>query len=590
MKLTKRLTFGFGALTLLAAAIAVTACWGTSAIHRTMGSAMDQSRQDRLAEATSRDLDGLYLQLWQLVTAADASERQKHRTELLRMREGFEAELEALRNSTQDPAGKALLAKMAVELTADKEVTDRVLALSMNNQRDSALVLLRGGATERKIKVNEAAGEFRSWFGSRLKESNAKAESTAVQVRRVLLASGATALVLAVVFGFFFTRGVSRPISTCVDLLNRISRGDLTQEAPLSLRSRKDEAGELARSLHTLTDGWRGLLRGVTLGVNTLGSSSSELTAISGHSASGVKSTSERAGTVAEASEQMSASAVSVAAAMEQAVASLDTVAHATQEMTSTVGDIANHSENARLITTEATEQAQQATASMRQLSQAAEDIGKVTETITTISDQTKLLALNATIEAARAGAAGKGFAVVAHEIKELARQTAESTEDIKAKVSGIQTSTKGTLGDLERISGVVGRVSEIVNTIASAIEEQAMVTRDIAQNVAQAVTGVKDANERVRQISGASQTVARDIALVNQTAGELASGGDQVLTSAAELSRLADGLHRLLDRFQIGEAPASPEDGQSMERTENAIARGCEGKTLSPALGPNNR
>src|SRR5208283_4511868 len=121
--------------------------------------------------------------------------------------------------------------------------------------------------------------------------------------------------------------------------------------------------------------------------------------------------------------------------------------------------------------------------------SQAALDIGKVTETITAISDQTKLLALNATIEAARAGAAGKGFAVVAHEIKELARQTADATEDIKAKVGGIQGATKGTLEDLARISEIIGQVSETVGSIASAIEEQSAVTKDIAQNVAGAAT-----------------------------------------------------------------------------------------------------
>ena len=71
-----------------------------------------------------------------------------------------------------------------------------------------------------------------------------------------------------------------------------------------------------------------------------------------------------------------------------------------------------------------------------------AQSISKVTEVITEISEQTNLLALNATIEAARAGEAGKGFAVVANEIKELAKQTAEATKEIKTKIEGIQTST----------------------------------------------------------------------------------------------------------------------------------------------------
>jgi methyl-accepting chemotaxis protein len=185
-------------------------------------------------------------------------------------------------------------------------------------------------------------------------------------------------------------------------------------------------------------------------------------------------------------------------------------------------------------------------------LNQAAQAIGKVTETITTISDQTKLLALNATIEAARAGAAGKGFAVVAHEIKELARQTADATEDIKAKINGIQASTGATLDDLGRISRVIEQVSQIVNTIASAIEQQSSVTKDIARNVGEAATGVKGANEQVSQISNVALSVSKDIATVNQAAADISSGSGQVSTSAAQLSSLADELKALVGQFQI--------------------------------------
>ena len=217
----------------------------------------------------------------------------------------------------------------------------------------------------------------------------------------------------------------------------------------------------------------------------------------------------------------------------------------------------------------------------MQELSQAAQAIGQVTETITTISDQTKLLALNATIEAARAGAAGKGFAVVAHEIKELARQTADATEDIKKKVSGIQGSTTGTLADLARISQVIGNVSEIVNTIATAIEEQSTVTKDIARNVGEAATGVEEANQRVSQISTVSQSVAKDITAVNQANADIASGSEQVLISSTELSKLAEDLQRLIGQFKIGDEETSsansssrlPKSKSGIRRTEYAVA-----------------
>jgi methyl-accepting chemotaxis protein len=188
----------------------------------------------------------------------------------------------------------------------------------------------------------------------------------------------------------------------------------------------------------------------------------------------------------------------------------------------------------------------------MKDLGRAAQEIGQVTETITSISAQTNLLALNATIEAARAGAAGKGFAVVANEIKELAQQTAAATEDIKGRIAGIQSSTGSAMGDIEKISQVIKQVGEIVATIAVAIEEQSVVTRDVASNIAQASMGVRDSNERVSQTATVSHSIAQDIAQVNMTIGEIGRGGEQVQTSASELSMLAEQLKELVGRFTV--------------------------------------
>jgi methyl-accepting chemotaxis protein len=288
----------------------------------------------------------------------------------------------------------------------------------------------------------------------------------------------------------------------------------------------------------------------------------------------------------------MSANSVSVAAGMEEASTNLTTMAAATEEMTSTIGEIAANSEKARTITLEASQQAGRVTELMQELSHAAQAIGKVTETITTISDQTKLLALNATIEAARAGAAGKGFAVVAHEIKELARQTADATEDIKGKVGGIQSSTSGTLEDLNKISGVIGQVSEIVNTIAAAIEEQSAVTKDIAKNVTEATAGVKDANHRVAEISTVSRSVANDIATVSQAANDVATGGEQVLTSAGQLSQLAGELQRNISRFKLAEeshakdTSSSPASLQKSKEQPKAKPELFSGRSAQRAQG----
>ncbi|HEY1310433.1 MAG TPA: methyl-accepting chemotaxis protein, partial [Pseudolabrys sp.] len=178
--------------------------------------------------------------------------------------------------------------------------------------------------------------------------------------------------------------------------------------------------------------------------------------------------------------------------------------------------------------------------------------VAKVSGTIEAIAKQTNLLALNATIEAARAGAAGKGFAVVANEIKELARQTAEATEDIKVKISGMQGSTGAAISDIGQIATVIRDVGGIVASIAAAIEEQAAVTKDVAGNIAQASVGVRDANERVSHTAQVSRSIAQDIAGVNASVADMRHGGEQVEASAAELSRLAEVLGAQVAQFSL--------------------------------------
>jgi methyl-accepting chemotaxis protein len=296
----------------------------------------------------------------------------------------------------------------------------------------------------------------------------------------------------------------------------------------------------------------RPMIQRVSDGVQTLSASSTELSAVSGDMTAGSKKTHERADAVTKAAGDMSSTMATLAGGMEEASCSLTAVAAATEEMTATIGEIAANSERARHITGEATRQASRVSDLMNDLGKAAQRIGEVTETISNISAQTNLLALNATIEAARAGSAGKGFAVVANEIKDLASQTATATEDIKARVGGIQSSTSATIADIAGISKTVREVSEIVSSIATAIEQQAAVTKDIAGNIAQASGGVVDAAGQVARSSEVSTQIAGDIETVNRAAGEAANGSAQVQSGAEELSKLAEQLRYSVEQFTL--------------------------------------
>jgi methyl-accepting chemotaxis protein len=348
-----------------------------------------------------------------------------------------------------------------------------------------------------------------------------------------------------------FSNSMTKPIIKVVTGLKDVAEGEGDLTARLDIKN-KDEVGDLSHWFNTFVDNLQRMIRNIAGNAETLHRSSSELSNLSERMSENSGEMSVKSNSVAASSEETSANMNSVAAAMEEASTNVGMVATSAEEMTATINEIARNSEKAQTITSEAVSRAQDASAKVDELGNAAKEIGKVTEAITEISAQTNLLALNATIEAARAGEAGKGFSVVANEIKELARQTAEATQEIKGQISGIQTSTSGTVSEIEEILKVINDVNEIVATIATAVGEQSLTTKEIAKNISQASKGIQEVNENVAQSSSVSTEIAKEITDVNQAAGEMSNSSSQMNLSTSELSKLAEELKALVSRFKV--------------------------------------
>jgi methyl-accepting chemotaxis protein len=361
----------------------------------------------------------------------------------------------------------------------------------------------------------------------------------------------AAAILIGIGLVWVSARSIVRPVKDAAAGLRDIAEGDGDLTKRLIVHS-NDEVGDLSRWFNQFVAKLQEIITAISLKATTVDGAAVSLSQLSGHMSQGAETMSKKSDGVSAAAEEMSTNIQTVAAAMEQTATNVNMVAAATEQMTSTVGEIARNSEVARNITGEAVSQAQSASRKMDALDIAAKEISKVTEVITDISDQTNLLALNATIEAARAGEAGKGFAVVANEIKELARQTAVATKEIKNKIEAIQNSTRSTVGEIGQISKVIGDVSEIVGTIATATEEQSVTTREIATNIGQASTGIQEVTEKVGQSSAVSGEIAKEIAGVNQESSEMSNSSTQVSMNAEELRRLSQDLIQLVKRFRV--------------------------------------
>ncbi|MBI9092502.1 MAG: methyl-accepting chemotaxis protein [Desulfobacterium sp.] len=354
---------------------------------------------------------------------------------------------------------------------------------------------------------------------------------------------------LAGIVFFLVARSITRPIIRGVEFAKKMATGDLSQDLEIN---QKDEVGILASAMNEMTANLRTMFSDITDSADRMDVSSGELTDAAQVMSKESDETSHLANSVAAAAEEMSSNMNNVAAAVEETSTNVSMVAAAAEEMSATIGEIAGKSEESRKITSEAVSKAENTSLKMADLRAAASEIGLVTGTISEISDQTNLLALNATIEAARAGEAGKGFAVVANEIKALATQTSDATQEITVKIDRMQTSTNETIDNIKDITGVINDVNEIVSSIAAAVEQQSTVTMEIAENVSQASLGIAEVTENVSQTSQVAGEVARDIAVVSGSAGEISNRSSVVNGSSSELSGLANRLNSMVRRFKL--------------------------------------
>lgn len=366
-------------------------------------------------------------------------------------------------------------------------------------------------------------------------------------VRRLFAAGGIFA---AIVLIFFISRSILRPIMATTLMLRDVAQGegDLTKRLNIS----NDELGDLAGWFNTFIAKLQDLIQQLQDNLAILDRSSSDLSGIAESLGAGADNATNRSNTVASAAEEMSSNMNAVAAASEQASVNINMVASGSEQMTATVNEIAGNTEKARSITEDAVTKTASASHRVDELGGAAKEISKVTEVITEISEQTNLLALNATIEAARAGEAGKGFAVVANEIKELARQTATATQEIKQKIESIQSSTDNTVSEISQISNVISDVNDLVSAIATAVEEQSVSTREISDNISQAAQGISEVNENVSQSSAVSGEIAQEINEISQIAATINNDSVTINSQSTDLTNLAAQLNKIAQQFKV--------------------------------------
>ncbi|MGY3449535.1 methyl-accepting chemotaxis protein [Bradyrhizobium sp. USDA 4353] len=372
----------------------------------------------------------------------------------------------------------------------------------------------------------------------------------AVYQRALWAGLGALAgLLIAAITAFWLGRSVVVPLDQTCAVMDELTKGHLGFEVPFT--DRRNEIGRMARSLQILKDHLAESERIRAEQELAKQQAAEERRAVLARiadeferSIGGVIQTTTSAAGELQTSAQSMSSIVSgtsdqsakVAAAAEQTAKNVQTVSASAEQLSSSIQEIAKQVTQSSSIAQNAVEQATRTESMVTRLVHASQKIGEVMALIQTIAGQTNLLALNATIESARAGEAGKGFAVVANEVKALSAQTAKATEEITSQIEAIRDATTSTVTAIREIGTTIGQMNEITETIAAAVEEQGVATKEIARSVQQAAQG--------------TQGVMQHIVGVREASGQVGAAAAQVLSAAAQLGSQSDQLKSQTGRF----------------------------------------
>jgi methyl-accepting chemotaxis protein len=310
------------------------------------------------------------------------------------------------------------------------------------------------------------------------------------------------------------------------DMADRIrdvaeGEGDLTRRIVITS---DDEMSKVAEWFNLFMDQLQKMIRAIAETATQVAAASEELSAASQQITANSEETTAKAKVVSDAGGQVNTN--------------LQTLASGAEQMNSTISEIARNATEAARVAGEAVEAAAAANQTVSRLGESSIEIAKVIEAITSIAQQTNLLALNATIEAARAGEAGKGFAVVANEVKELAKQTAKATEDIKQKIAETRKNTGGAVEAIRGIRGVIDKISHISTEIATAVEEQSATTSEMTRNVLEAARGATTISSNILGVAVAAQNTSTHV------------GETQMATE--HLAKMANQLRELVGRFKV--------------------------------------
>ncbi len=427
------------------------------------------------------------------------------------------------------------------------------LAIQNITKMDATVTTIREGyeglAEQRKQAINEVgadmivAGENKQLIG---------------------IVVGILIFVIAIIVELLSARGISRPIMTLTERMQRMTNGDLSGP-PLKIHS-KDEVGQLMEATNTMADILNRLLKHIQTVSNDVAAHSEELLQSRSEVKTGTDQIVHTMTEIASGTDELASHTTDVATSMNDFTGKVTSVHQSNKDVQHYSQDVMALTKEGRDLMSSSTKQmgaiqhiVKDAVEQVDGSSKQTQEISKLVTVIQTIATQTNLLALNAAIEAARAGEQGKGFAVVANEVRKLAEQVSYSVEDITGIVRNIQDGSNRVTASLEQgYSEVEKGALQITTTnatfhhIADAIEAIATNIEGMSSELVDVVHNTVTINQSIDEMAAISEQSAAGIQETSATIEQSASSMEEIKHSAEHLAEMAEQLNSLIRRFKL--------------------------------------
>ncbi|HDX8377800.1 TPA: methyl-accepting chemotaxis protein [Aeromonas salmonicida] len=406
-------------------------------------------------------------------------------------------------------------------------------------QNDSARIGdYRDGLTrttlEQATKLTTTLHEINDRIGRTMEKNS---DQTYESAKQLSVAIGLVTLIFVVLVAWYLTQQIKQPVNKLLELVGKVAAGDLAANLDLKWFN-NDELGKLAKGFGEMQGNLRNLVSEVSGSVVQLSSAAEEISAVARQSASNMNNQQHELNQLATAMNEMQATVQEVSRNTSDAASAATQVSSSAELGANTVNDSIKRIEQVA--------GAIESTAVViRQLGDDSRNIGMVLEVIRGIAEQTNLLALNAAIEAARAGEQGRGFAVVADEVRTLAKRTQDSTSQINTIIAELQQRA-------EQAGTTMQQSQEMMNSTVSTAREAGLSISEISNSV-ESISHMNIQIATATEEQGAvSEELNRNVVNISHASEEVAAGATQMAQACNDLNHLANQLQEMVRRFRV--------------------------------------